>query len=414
MALTKIGASLGGGADTISVTQANHGLAVGRAVKVTGNGTYGYAKADTAPNAEAIGIIVETTTNTMLIALSGKITVDGAIPSGNLAAGTVVFLSATSNVGELTSAEPTTAGHISKPMGVITYLNSEMIMIQQRGEVISTGGAAIADGSITLAKMAVNSIDSDQYVDGSIDLAHMSANSIDSDQYVDGSIDEVHIATDAVRARALASDSVGGSQLASGVVNEAHMSISNPGTDGQFLQKQSGNTGGLTWADAGGIPSGVILMWSGLIANIPSGWVLCNGQNSTPDLRGRFIQGAPDGNEANDPTPGGSATATPANHSVTQPSNHAALANHQHSVAIGNWGNGSLGTSYSGWGNGGSFTIHRRSLYQFVSRNDGGTASLVKEAAAGTPDSHSGTAVSAHSTADSRPPFYTLLYIMKT
>ena len=36
MALTKIGASLGGGADTISVTQTSHGLLKGRAVKVTG------------------------------------------------------------------------------------------------------------------------------------------------------------------------------------------------------------------------------------------------------------------------------------------------------------------------------------------------------------------------------------------
>ena len=409
MALTKIGATLGGSADVITVTQNNQGLLVGRPVRMTNSG-YVYATANTAPNAEAIGIIIAVTTNTLTIALGGRVTVDECVPAGN--PGTVLFLQVAAGI--LAADEPSVAGQISKPMAVITVDGSEMVMVQQRGEVISTGGASIADGSITLAKMAVNSIDSDQYVDGSIDLAHMSANSIDSDQYVDGSIDEVHIATDAVRARALASDSVGGSQLASGVVNEAHMSISNAGTDGQFLQKQSGNTGGLTWADAGGIPSGVILMWSGLIANIPSGWVLCNGQNSTPDLRGRFIQGAPDGNEANDPTPGGSATATPANHSVTQPSNHAALANHQHSVAIGNWGNGSLGTSYSGWGNGGSFTIHRRSLYQFVSRNDGGTASLVKEAAAGTPDSHSGTAVSAHSTADSRPPFYTLLYIMKT
>ena len=409
MALTKIGATLGGSADVITVTQNNHGLLVGRPVRMTSNG-YAYATANTAPNAEAIGIIIAVTTNTLTIALGGRVTVDDCVPSGN--PGVVLFLQVAAGI--LAADEPSVAGQISKPMAVITVDGSEMVMVQQRGEVISTGGASIADGSITLAKMAVNSIDSDQYVDGSIDLAHMSANSIDSDQYVDGSIDEAHIATDAVRARALASDSVGGSQLASGVVNEAHMSISNTVTDGQFLQKQSGNTGGLTWADAGGIPSGVILMWSGLIANIPSGWVLCNGQNSTPDLRGRFIQGAPDGNEANDPTPGGSATATPANHSVTQPSNHAALANHQHSVAIGNWGNGSLGTSYSGWGNGGSFTIHRRSLYQFVSRNDGGTASLVKEAAAGTPDAHSGTAVSAHSTADSRPPFYTLLYIMKT
>lgn len=38
--------------------------------------------------------------------------------------------------------------------------------------------------------------------------------------------------------------------------------------------------------------SGVIVMWSGTIASIPSGWVLCNGSNSTPDLRNRFIIGA--------------------------------------------------------------------------------------------------------------------------
>ena len=40
------------------------------------------------------------------------------------------------------------------------------------------------------------------------------------------------------------------------------------------------------------IPSGVITMWSGTIATIPSGWYLCNGSNSTPDLRNKFIIGA--------------------------------------------------------------------------------------------------------------------------
>jgi hypothetical protein len=30
-------------------------------------------------------------------------------------------------------------------------------------------------------------------------------------------------------------------------------------------------------------------MWSGTIATIPAGWVLCDGANSTPDLRNRFI-----------------------------------------------------------------------------------------------------------------------------
>lgn len=38
-----------------------------------------------------------------------------------------------------------------------------------------------------------------------------------------------------------------------------------------------------------GIPSGVIVMWSGSVASIPSGWFLCNGSNGTPNLRDKFI-----------------------------------------------------------------------------------------------------------------------------
>ena len=47
-----------------------------------------------------------------------------------------------------------------------------------------------------------------------------------------------------------------------------------------------------TWSEYGGVPSGGIIMWSGTIASIPTGWYLCNGSNSTPDLRNRFIVGA--------------------------------------------------------------------------------------------------------------------------
>lgn len=38
--------------------------------------------------------------------------------------------------------------------------------------------------------------------------------------------------------------------------------------------------------------SGLILLWSGAIADIPEGFVLCNGTNNTPDLRDKFIIGA--------------------------------------------------------------------------------------------------------------------------
>ena len=51
------------------------------------------------------------------------------------------------------------------------------------------------------------------------------------------------------------------------------------------------------------IPSGLICMWSGAIANIPSGWHLCDGTNNTPDLRDRFIVGA--GNSYNVGATGG-------------------------------------------------------------------------------------------------------------
>jgi len=45
-------------------------------------------------------------------------------------------------------------------------------------------------------------------------------------------------------------------------------------------------------ASAPVVPSGVILLWSGSTGSIPSGYLLCDGTNGTPDLRDRFIIGA--------------------------------------------------------------------------------------------------------------------------
>jgi hypothetical protein len=70
-----------------------------------------------------------------------------------------------------------------------------------------------------------------------------------------------------------------------------------PGADGQ---------------GSGGLPAGAIILWSGLLENIPAGFALCDGTNGTPDLRGRFVKGA-----AADVDPGatgGAATHTHADH----------------------------------------------------------------------------------------------------
>ncbi len=42
------------------------------------------------------------------------------------------------------------------------------------------------------------------------------------------------------------------------------------------------------------LPSGSILLWSGAIVNIPAGFVLCDGNNGTPNLQNRFVPGAGD------------------------------------------------------------------------------------------------------------------------
>lgn len=56
-----------------------------------------------------------------------------------------------------------------------------------------------------------------------------------------------------------------------------------------------------------GIPSGVIMMWSGAENAIPTGFVLCDGNNSTPNLTERFVIGA--GGSGNSSVSGSSAYA---------------------------------------------------------------------------------------------------------
>jgi len=66
---------------------------------------------------------------------------------------------------------------------------------------------------------------------------------------------------------------------------------------------------------ANSVPSGMIAMWSGSVATIPSGWYLCNGSNSTPDLRDKFVVGA--GSTYAVADTGGSANAIAVSHTHT-------------------------------------------------------------------------------------------------
>jgi hypothetical protein len=81
---------------------------------------------------------------------------------------------------------------------------------------------------------------------------------------------------------------------------------------------------------AASIPSGVIVMWSGLLTNIPDGWALCNESSGTPDLRDMFICGTSVGE--NPGATGGSATHT---HSVNPPNTQTTVPNEAGNVIWG-------------------------------------------------------------------------------
>lgn len=85
--------------------------------------------------------------------------------------------------------------------------------------------------------------------------------------------------------RAWFSNAVDASETQKGIVELATDAETATGTDtGRVITPST-----LSTYVATQIPSGVIVMWSGTIANIPSGWYICDGNNGTPNLTDRFV-----------------------------------------------------------------------------------------------------------------------------
>ncbi len=62
-----------------------------------------------------------------------------------------------------------------------------------------------------------------------------------------------------------------------------------------------------------GVPANAILIWAGTIANIPTGFVICDGNNGTPNLLDKFLKEVP--TAATDP--GGTGGTSSHSHSLT-------------------------------------------------------------------------------------------------
>jgi len=68
--------------------------------------------------------------------------------------------------------------------------------------------------------------------------------------------------------------------IADNIVDEANLKVSNGPTNGYFLSAQSGNTGGMTWAEAGG--GGKLLQSFNKVISEASGTTTIPWDNSTP------------------------------------------------------------------------------------------------------------------------------------
>ena len=99
---------------------------------------------------------------------------------------------------------------------------AQVLTVNSAGNALEFAAIPVtANNSITTAKIANDAVTG----------AKIANDAVNSEHYVNGSVDQAH--------------------LANGIVNESKLQISNSPTNGYFLSAQSGNTGGLTWAQAG-------------------------------------------------------------------------------------------------------------------------------------------------------------------
>jgi hypothetical protein len=96
------------------------------------------------------------------------------------------------------------------------------------------------------------------------------------------------------------------------IVSSTLTANSSVGTAGQALLSRGA---GLSPQWGAAFVTGMIMIWSGSSASIPSGWLLCDGSSSTPDLRNRFVVGA--GSTYAVGATGGSADAITVSHTHT-------------------------------------------------------------------------------------------------
>lgn len=140
------------------------------------------------------------------------------------------------------------------------------------------------------------------------------------------------------------------------------------------------------------VPPGVICMWSGSSVSIPEGWALCDGENGTPDMRGRFVVGA---GGSYDPGDTGGANSV----QLTE----AQMPSHSHSGSTNTTGSHSHSiTRVTGSVSSGNYSLSGSAGALSYSGSAGNHSHSITTNTKGGNQSH-----------ENRPPYYALAYIMR-
>lgn len=158
------------------------------------------------------------------------------------------------------------------------------------------------------------------------------------------------------------------------------------------------------------IPWGLIMMWNGLIVDIPEKYHICDGTEGTPDLREKFVRGSP---------------------ASTDPGDTGGSSSHDHDVGSGGVHSHSSVTTSGGHTHGSNYDGNHSHSYNNVTCGTGSpyTYVMTSQSSDGS-HSHESTSAGGHSnhsigdsdshthgttntTSDVEPPYYEILYIMK-
>ena len=154
--------------------------------------------------------------------------------------------------------------NLTKDSVAYTPVSAQSLMVSLNGVTQAPIAAYTVSGSTIVFASALTSNDVIDYIicfegpkvnanidDGTITTAMIADNAITSAKIGVDVIVAEDLAANSITVSEITDDAVTQAKIADEAVDEARMQISNAGTNGQFLSKQSGNTGGLTWADAG-------------------------------------------------------------------------------------------------------------------------------------------------------------------